>query len=613
MKDRKLLPALVALALLVAVAYSNTFGVPFLFDDQGNILDPAAVKDLSNIGRILLPRQGDFVGGRPVTNLTFAVNWAVSGAEVWSYHAFNLLVHLGSVFLLFGLVRRTLAGERLSPVFGRHAARLAFFAALLWGLHPLHTQAVTYISQRFESLSGFFFLLTLYLAVRGWGSQRPWPWHLGAGAACLLGAGTKELVVAAPLVVLAYDAVFVHRSASPLQAVRRSPLLYGGLAAAMGLLAVLVLAGTTAAATPEPAMGRWDYLLTQAEVILHYLSLSAWPAGLSFIYHWEPASLPGVLPALAAVAALLLPAAYGLWKRHPAGFAGAWFFLILAPTSSILPLPFVAWEYRMYLPLAALCVLAVAAAYWLAVRFLSSPAREKALRLGAVAMAAWGLALFSGTLARNQVYLSPVTLWADALDKQPASETALRCVAKSLSDEGFPPVYLPYAKTALEKGVRENPDEPLGWISLGLCRFHMGELEQAVEPLETALSLDPDYAEAHMALGLTLSRLGRVQAAKDHFQKAVEAKPDYGDAYSSLGVLLAEQGDMEQAREHFEKAVRSNPDDPKFLNNLGRAELLLGNPEKAARLFARALELSPGFALARYNLKQAEQRSKTSP
>ncbi|MBW1713909.1 MAG: hypothetical protein JRJ59_12265, partial [Deltaproteobacteria bacterium] len=352
------------LAAACVAAYANSFSVPFLFDDWANILGSSSIKDLSDIGRILATPRGEFVGGRPLANLTFAVNWALSGEGVWSYHLFNLLVHTGAALLLFGLVRRTLEGPRLAPAFGRHAVHLAFFSALLWAVHPLHTQAVTYISQRFESLMGFFFLLSMYLAVRGWNSPAPRPWMIGAGAACILGMAAKEVMVAAPVVIFAYDMVFVHEK--PGRALKDAAWLYGFVALAMVFLVWLVARGATATATPVPSWGPGAYLVTETRVVAKYLFLAFWPSGLSFFHHWDPATLSDSLPHVFLVGGLFAATVFALARRRPAGFLGAWFFVTLAPSSSFLPLPFFMWEYRMYLPLAALVTLAVTGAYRLA-------------------------------------------------------------------------------------------------------------------------------------------------------------------------------------------------------------------------------------------------------
>lgn len=218
-------PMAVVLVTVILAAYGNSFRAPFVYDDTLAIPENPTIRRLWPLSEVLLPQvQGGLtVSGRPILNLSFAINYAISGPNVWSYHVFNVLVHAGSALLLFGIVRRTLrrSGQGLSPGLRQCAAAstpLAFTIAALWALHPMLTQAVTYTVQRAESLMGFFYLLTLYAFARGVechslddksGGGRRRRWFGLSVAACALGMGTKEVTVTAPLLVLLYDRTFV--------------------------------------------------------------------------------------------------------------------------------------------------------------------------------------------------------------------------------------------------------------------------------------------------------------------------------------------------------------------------------------------------------------------
>jgi hypothetical protein len=158
-------------AALALLAYHNTFSVPFVFDDIPTIQENASIRSLAALGEVLMPNQagGVTTSGRPVVNLSFALNYALSGYRVWTYHVVNLAIHFGAALCLFGLVRRTLRTPRLVARFGDAADVLALGIAGLWLLHPLQTESVTYIVQRAESLVSLFYLLTLYAFVRGAG------------------------------------------------------------------------------------------------------------------------------------------------------------------------------------------------------------------------------------------------------------------------------------------------------------------------------------------------------------------------------------------------------------------------------------------------------------
>jgi 4-amino-4-deoxy-L-arabinose transferase-like glycosyltransferase len=198
-----------AIGLAVFVAYANTFRVPFLFDDQQSIVENPTIRSLS-WGVFSPPHDGLTVEGRPVLNFSLALNYAVSGTKVWSYHAINLAIHLLAALTFFGLVRRTL--QRVATPVAAHATEIALAAALLWALHPLQTESVTYIVQRTESLMGLLYLLVLYGFVRGCEAENARGWWALSITACALGMGTKEVMVSAPLMVLLYDRTFVAGS-----------------------------------------------------------------------------------------------------------------------------------------------------------------------------------------------------------------------------------------------------------------------------------------------------------------------------------------------------------------------------------------------------------------
>ncbi len=208
------------LALAVAAAYSNTLDVPLLLDDELNILQNPPIRSPSPPWAPLYPTPGTGIAGRPIANFSFALNWAVSGASPWSYHLFNILIHILSGLTLFGIVRRGLLTKKLKAAFGNHSTALAFLCALVWSLHPLTTEAVTYVTQRIESLAGLFYFLTLYSAIRSWETDRPGVWRILCVLAFLGGCGSKEIIVTAPFLVFLFDLVFIHDR--PLGALKKS-------------------------------------------------------------------------------------------------------------------------------------------------------------------------------------------------------------------------------------------------------------------------------------------------------------------------------------------------------------------------------------------------------
>ncbi len=333
------------IVLATVAAFSSSFAGPFVFDDQTSVVDNPTIHHLWVIWQPLCPpRHGETVTGRPLLNLSFAINYAISGCKVWSYHVANLAIHILGALLLFGILRRTLLLPTMRDRWGAAALPLAFVVALLWAIHPLQTESVTYIVQRAESLVGLFYFLTLYLFIRGAsvagsgvrGQGRililpPVAWYAGSVLACLLGMASKEVMISAPLVVLLYDRTFCAGSFR--EAWRRRYGFYLALAGTWLLLGWLVLSTSTLGTAIGPGTQQftwWSYLLTQPGVIVHYLRLAVWPSELCLDYDWPPAStVAEVLLPATVVAGLFAATVWALLKRSAWGFFGAWFFAVL--------------------------------------------------------------------------------------------------------------------------------------------------------------------------------------------------------------------------------------------------------------------------------------------
>ena len=236
---RQVALAVAAIVCLGALAYANSFAGRFIFDDRA-ILEDISIRQLWPPWTAMLSPTNV---ARPVVGLTFAINYAISGLEVWSYHLVNLLIHLLAALALFGIVRRALVSERLRGRFGAASVWLAAAVAVIWAVHPLQTQAVTYIVQRGESLMGLMYLATLYAVIRAaeTASRR---WIVAAVISCAIGMATKPVMATAPIIALLFDVIFVAGSLKV--ALRRRWGLYAALAATWGIMAATIAAPTPA-------------------------------------------------------------------------------------------------------------------------------------------------------------------------------------------------------------------------------------------------------------------------------------------------------------------------------------------------------------------------------
>ena len=598
--------AWIAAAVLVPAtlaAWGSSFSGGFVFDDRSAIVDNPTIRSLWPPWTAWRPAQSDLtVSGRPLLNFTLAVCHALSGLHPWGYHAVNLAIHLLAGLALFGLVRRTLRLRRLpgagpgpGPAGGDAAILPAFTVALLWLLHPLQTEAVTYVIQRAESLMGLFVLLTLYCFVRSVDSPHPRLWRAGAISACLLAPATKEVSAVTPLLVFLYDRTFLAGSFR--EAWRRRWPLHAALLANWLLLAWLV-AGTGWSRGHTAGFGLGinvgAYWLTQFQALARYLALVFWPHPLVGDYGIALVrSAAAVWPQALLILALVAGTGVALWLRPALGFAGAWFFGLLAPTSIVPVATQTMAEHRMYLPLAAVLVLATVATLRLA-------GRRGLLALLALAPALGGL-----TYARNAVYGNERTFWRDVEVKCPANARAYINLGNlALGQGGFVEAIANY-QTAL----RLQPSLPETESNLCSALTQAGRPEEALAHGETALRLAPLSANAHVNLGNAFMKLGRAGDAIAQYQAALRLEPGAADTQLNLGTALVQLGRADAAIAHFEAAVRLEPGRAESEYALAGALRRNGDEPAALRHFAAAVRLRPDFIAARFALGNALARA----
>lgn len=580
----------VGLVLAVLAAYHNSLGGPFVFDDLPAIVANPSIRQLWPISGVLAPALdgGLTVSGRPLVNLSLALNYAWGGEAVAGYHAFNLLIHVCAGLLLFGLVRRTLLQPVPAARFGPVALPLACGVAALWLLHPLQTAAVTYIVQRAEVLVGFCYMLTLYAFVRASGSTRPGPWLALSVAACLAGMGCKEVMVTAPVMVFLYDRTFVAGGFRAAWGRRWG--YYLALAGTWLLLAWLVAGtkGRGGSAGFGIEVSSWEYLLTQCQAIVRYLGLVVWPRPLVFDYGLATVGgLTAVWWQALLLGALAAGTAWALVKRPVAGFIGAWFFGLLAPSSSVVPVVTQTMaEHRMYLALAAPLILVAAGLY----RWLGRPAWPV---LGV-------LALLGGvvTCVRNADYATAEGLWADTVAKRPANARAHHNLGLAELSRGR----LAEAERHLRDAIALAPGSSEPLYNLGVILARQGRPAEAIAAYQEAIRLGPDHVGAHNNLANLLVDAGRSAEAGPHYAEAVRRQPGFAGARNSYGKWLIDAGRPAEALAQLEAAIGLKPGMAELHFNAGNACAALGRMTAAADYYQAAIRLEPGHALAHNNL-----------
>ena len=636
------------IALATFAAYYNTLSAPFIFDDEPAIVQNESIRKLWPLWSAMSPPPGASGAiGRPVVNLTLALNYALGGTDVRGYHGFNLALHGLAALALFGVARRTLRLPALRARFGDTAWPWAAAIALVWAVHPLQTESVTCVIQRSELLGGLFYLLTLYCFIRGVEAQEtcgplaaapPAPtggampaaakhWFALSVAACLVGMASKEFMISAPFLVWLYDRTFVAGGFREAWRRRRGVLL--ALGATWLVLDAVMLTGLGRGGTVGFGYGVawWEYALTQCRAVTLYLRLAFWPHPLVLDYGTAVVRSPWEVWWQGLLVLLLLGATTWAVLRKPmSGFLCVWFFAILAPSSSVVPLVTQTMaEHRMYLPLAAVIALVAAG--------LHAVAGRRAVWWLAVLAAPLGFA----TAQRNATYATAVGIWADSVARWPHNPRAQEDLAMALAragrlDEAITRyqelfrLYPEYARghynlgndllaagrieaavPAYQEALRLQPGFLDARINLGITSVRLGRLPEAIAQFETVLRQTPDSAYANFNLGQAYAQAGRISEAIPLCARAVWLMPEMAQGYHLLGNTLTKAGRTTEALTAYRSAVLLAPDDFEATMNLAGTLLTLGRAAEAAPVYEAALRLRPDHPLARQNLALARR------
>lgn len=643
------------LAILTCLAYSDSFKGKFVYDDTKWI-------EQMSVDRIQHPIESVLRSRRPVVDATLSLNYsmatlmpaprAMTVREIpspYGYHVVNLIIHILAGLVLFGLVRRTIRVGPFGDRVKQSAHWIAFCVALLWMLHPLQTQSVTYIIQRAESMMGLFYLLTIYCLLR-YATSVSGPtkviWLVCTIIASCLGMGSKAVMVTVPLVALTYDRVFLAKTWE--EVIRKRWLVHACIVAS---LLVLMVNGVVKGVLFKPNartatvgfglankkhlyyVSPVEYFLTEGKVIPRYLKLSVLPTDQALDYKMEkidPHKLSGgelftqsLLPGM-LVLLLVGATVVALIKKPWLGFVGVWFFVILAPTSTFIPIRDPIYEHRMYLSLAAVLALFVAGIWFLLSRFGKGALGRLAGPICAGICLFPAVALGALTYQRNKVYQDPVVLWKDNVEKVPDNWRARNNLAKEYLDRiGKDPDYLDKAIKELLVAVKGNPKFVNGWYNLGNAYSKNNEYDKAIDAYRHALMQNPRYTVAHIMIGNAFTNKSNALLAGHKPNEAIEALEMAAKAFetavptarkrtTNAQTLRARalynlgntywrmcqiKGDipelLHKARDAYEKAIDVLPTHQSARVGIGLTYLRDKQPAEAVKWFNKALKYKP--------------------
>jgi tetratricopeptide (TPR) repeat protein len=540
----------VGIALLAIAAFCNGLNAPFTFDDIGVLIEDVDTHSFASAW------HGQW--SRRVPMLTFAANYIIHQKNPWGYRIVNIAIHACAGMAMYGLAAELLRGRGVPSWLSERHNEWAALIAAIWVAHPLQTESVTYIVQRIEALGGLFILLTL-LAL-AWSARSSFPkWCFALAAVSGLCAfQSKETSFVLPALALSMDWAFL--SGNWRETFRRRWFPHAVLAGGACLLA---LRSGAFDASPAASAGfgmrnlsSWEYLRSQPGVIFRYIEAAFWPVTLCFDYQWAVATSPWEIYGLGAAILLMVGTSlYLLWRLPPLGWTAFAFFLLLAPTSSIVPIKDLAVEHRMYLPvgpLAALSVVAIAAGlYW------AGAGRERAVvRWTAVAIGASVVVVLAArTHFRNRDYNDPIALWSKALAWNPANARARSYVVDHTISAGR----IDEAIELLQESIARNPDNSQAHNLLGAMRLRQGDVADAERLMDRAISLKPDNIKALFNRGGVHMKQKEFSEAAVLFRKVVKIDPRSDEAWSALGWTLEELGSEREAIDCYRRALALDP------------------------------------------------------
>ncbi|TLM65402.1 MAG: tetratricopeptide repeat protein [Deltaproteobacteria bacterium] len=574
------LPAQVALLLLAAILpYLNTLDVPWYFDDTNNIVDNPLIRDLPRAAR-------DIFVSRGIAMLTFALNFRFGGLDTTGYHIVNLGIHAACVLVVWLLLRRLL---------DRTAQRWALPGALLFAVHPVQTQAVTYVVQRMTSLAALCFfsaVLCYLLSLDDADRRRAWyGLALLGGALAVL---TKEQTAVLPLVLLAVERCFRPGRGWRRQLLSLLPFCAVPAWKAVEMLLLPVWRGDVAAtvryADQLQSMQNVTplrYLFTEFSVLWHYLKLLVLPVGQRLDYGWPVVDTLLTLPNIAALLGLLIIGGVAWRVRHArplAAFGVAWFFLALAVESSLIPLDPI-FEHRLYLPMFGMVLVLLDL-----LQRMPSPKMAMTVVLLVVSLLA-GL-----TWQRNALWGDPVAFFEDNLRRSPNNVRVMVMLGNAYaaarrSEEGL---------RLIEEALRLNPSYDFAYTALGKIRIDRGEGALAIEPLQKGLEYQPGSVLLNEYLGIAYGEAGDYQRALLHLRRAMLLNPEDASVYTNIGVAFSAIGDNRQAAGYFERSLALAPDSEKAWYNYAATLYNLGERQKALDALRAVVAINPDNADAYY-------------
>ncbi len=599
------------LGLLVLVCYGNTFNAYWHLDDFHNINNNPAIhaEDLfpeSIYNAAFGTEASGMLFFRPVSYLSFALNWYFGKTDVTGYHIVNITIHILTAIFLYITILALFDSPNLEGKYRGSEHFIALLAASLWAVNPIQIQAVTYIVQRMASMAAMFYIFGIYLYIKARTSRtskRRALYLAGVLFAFLLAVGTKENSLLLPVSLFFLEMIF-FRDMSDITT--RNRFLYFGLALvvitiALGIL--LFMHGGVIVKYETRTFSFLERVLTQPRIIIFYISQIFYPIADRFSIDHDVIISKGLfnpwttLPSIISILFLILLAFWQIIKNPLVSFAILFFFLNHVVESSVIPLELI-FEHRNYLPSMFLFLPIAAGVKW-TIDYYSN--RKKGMALTLICFTSLLIMILGmGTYTRNMVWVDEKTLWQDAVKKAPGRARPYQNLASSYYSKinEFDKALELYEKAASLKGDRVNGSESLSLLNMASMYARKKEYQKALDLYERVLSLVTDKRKTYHDMVITLVHEGMLEKALENMNKLLE---DHADSVRYLNLkafILLKLNKPEEAMVCLKKIAQTIPGDEQFFLNMGKAKNMIGKYQAAEYYFTRVPEKSSNRLMA---------------
>ncbi|NWF98113.1 MAG: tetratricopeptide repeat protein [Nitrospirae bacterium] len=574
--------------LAVFVAYSNSFNADFTFDDLRNITENKSIRDLGHFLKELIYKPLN-LSSRYFGYLTLAVNFKLHKFEVYGYHLINFLIHLSTSILVYAFIVFTFKTPYLKESkLKEYNKIIAFFSGLLFAVHPIQTQAVTYIIQRFASLATFFYLLSIIFYIRwrlleqdvsyGYAKFKKNFFYFLCLISIFMAMKTKEISFTIPLIIIIYELLFFKGNVKK-RLLKLLPLIMTILIIPLTFIKShtvykIAVNNIDAIIRLETEVSRWDYLFTQFRVLITYLRLMFFPVNQNLDYDYPlyhsffslEVFLSFIFLLAIFFAGLFLLIFYRKTSPHLLiiSFGIFWFFITISVESSFIPILDLIYEHRMYLPSIGLIIAFCIGIFNLANSYHNKWVfSEKAV---IISLTIISLVLMTATFNRNKVWSNNISLWEDVVKKSPQKarphyNLGTVYLEKYFKEKTtFNEYLLNNAIKEFNLAIRLNPKHAGAYNNLGNAYIIKGMIDKAIESYEASLKLKPDNLDAIGNLGNIYLHKGLIDKAIECYLLILKSKPDNADAHFNLGIAYFKKQENNEALKEFQTALKLNPD-----------------------------------------------------